>query len=437
MTTHSLGIALAVVMSMTGSALAQGTSGTETGCPPQKIQHLRATDQCGINVFEVPKDDDVPYEGFRLEWGAAFTQSFQGLKHENTALPKVVSGVNTNQLASIGSGFNLAAANLNLNAQLADGIRVALTTYLSSRHHNEAWVKDGYLLIDKLPLDVPILQGMMKYVTIKAGHFEINYGDAHFRRSDNGNAIYNPFIGNYILDAFTTEIGGEVYVRARGLMAMGSVTGGEIKGNVLQPQNRSPAFIGKLGVDRQLKPNLRVRLTGSAYTISKSPSDTLFSGDRAGSRYFFVIENTQATATANKDSGMINPGFGRKVTAFQVNPFVKYGGLELFGVVEHATGRGATEVTERTVNHYAADVVYRFAGDKLFGGVRYNVFKGQLGLPDEVSVDRTQLSAGWFITKNLLMKGEYVTQKYEGFPDTDIRHGGKFHGLVFEGVVSF
>ena len=48
---------------------------------------------------------------------------------------------------------------------------------------------------------------------VRVGHMEINYGDAHFRRSDNGNAIYNPFVGNYIMDAFTTEIGGEVYLK--------------------------------------------------------------------------------------------------------------------------------------------------------------------------------------------------------------------------------
>ena len=71
-----------------------------------------------------------------------------------------------------------------------------LTTYLSSRHHNETWVKDGYMLIDKSPIPLPPLKKLMKYVTVKVGHFEINYGDAHFRRSDNGNAMYNPFVGN-------------------------------------------------------------------------------------------------------------------------------------------------------------------------------------------------------------------------------------------------
>ena len=54
---------------------------------------------------------------------------------------------------------------------------------------------------------------LFEIATVRVGHIEINYGDAHFRRSDNGNAIYNPFVGNYIMDAFTTEIGGEVYLK--------------------------------------------------------------------------------------------------------------------------------------------------------------------------------------------------------------------------------
>src|SRR5690606_28716992 len=147
-------------------------------------------------------------------------------------------------LADIGAGFNNATANLYLHAQLARGIRVQLSSYLSSRHHNETWVKDGYLPVDASPIDVPALPSPMEYVTLRLGHFEINYGDAHFRRSDNGNALYNPFVGNYILDAFTTEIGGEVYFRANGLLAMFGVTGGEVRGQV--KKGTAPSFLGKL-----------------------------------------------------------------------------------------------------------------------------------------------------------------------------------------------
>jgi hypothetical protein len=406
--------------------------------PAIRMQYFRAQDQRGINIFEAPKVAGAPYSGFFLDWGAAFTQQFQALEHRNAAAERLVNGADANQLISIGSGFNNAAANLYLNAQLAPGIRVALTTYLSSRRHPEAWVKDGYLLIDESPIRFAPLQEMMKYVTVRAGHFEINYGDAHFRRSDNGNAMYNPFVGNYIMDAFTTEVGAEVYVRSHGLMAMGSITNGEIKGNVTRPEDRGYSYIGKLGLDRQVTPDLRLRLTGSAYTTDKSISNTLYGGDRAGSRYYFVMENTTATEAGQATSGLINPGFRSKVTAYQFNPFVKFQGLELFGVVEQAEGRAANEEVNRKWNQYAADVVYRFLpGERLYVGTRYNTAEGQLQGGADVNVKRWQTGGGWFITPNVLLKGEYVRQRYNDFPVLDIRHGGRFNGFMVEGVVAF
>ena len=97
--------------------------------PVIEIQHLRPADARGLNMFEPPKDDGIPYTGFKLGIGAAFTQQYQGLQHSNTAVPKFASGstINQNQLITIGNGFNNADANLYLNAQVAKGIRVAMT----------------------------------------------------------------------------------------------------------------------------------------------------------------------------------------------------------------------------------------------------------------------------------------------------------------------
>ena len=77
-------------------------------------------------------------------------------------------------------------------------------------------------------------------------------------------------------------------------------------------------------------------------------SNTLYGGDRAGSRFYYVMENTLATESAQPWSGLINPGFKNKVNAMQINPFVKYHGLELFGVLEQAKGQASTEPSERT-----------------------------------------------------------------------------------------
>ena len=47
------------------------------------------------------------------------------------------------------------------------------------------------------------------------------------------------------------------------------------------------------------------------------------------------------------------------------------------------------------------------------------------------------VGAGWFITENILMKGEIVNQKYEDFPTSDIRSSGKFNGVVLQAIVGF
>lgn len=405
---------------------------------PQTIQYLRAQDKRGLNVFETTKDPGVEFTGFKIDFGAAFASQVQNLEHSTRALPNVVNGVNANQLADIGFGFNNSTANLYLHAQLAPGIRVQLTSYLSSRHHNETWVKDGYIQMDKSPIDWTPLNMVFEITTLKVGHMEINYGDAHFRRSDNGGAVYNPFVGNYILDAFTTEIGGEVYLKTGPVIAMGAIMGGEVRGTVLTPGQRGPSFIGKLGYDKQLNDTLRIRLTGSLYKTEKALSNTLYGGDRAGSRYYWVLENTTATESANATSGYINPGFKNEVTAMQVNPFVKFRGAELFGVIEQAEGKAFTEAIDRTWNQYAVDAVYRFLPEeKAFFGVRFNRAKGDLvGMPD-VGADRWQIGAGWFILPGLLAKGEYVDQKFFGYPAANVKNGGRFKGMMLEGVVAF
>ena len=422
----------------TTAAAADAESSWKKG-RPITMQYYRALDQRGTNVFETTKDPGVGFSGFKLDLGAAFASELQDFSHSNTAAPNIVSGVNTNQLANIGLGMNNPVANLYLNAQLAPGIRVALTSYLSSRHHNETWVKDGYIQIDQSPIDFAPLNALMEIMTVRVGDFEINYGDAHFRRSDNGQGVYNPFIGNYIMDAFTTQIGGEIYLKTSNIIAMGSITAGELQGTVLSPGRRSPSYIGKLGVDRHVTKDLRIRLTGSVYKTDRAMSDTLYGGDRAGSPYYYVLENTQATATGQADSGQLNPGFVNKVTAFQMNPFVKFRGLEVFGVLERAQGKATSGLTDRVWTQYAVDTVYRFLPDeKLFVGVRYNRAQGQLaGVVPDVGANRWEYGGGWFITPNVLAKAEYVNQTYFGFPVTDIHNGGVFKGLMLSGAIAF
>lgn len=399
--------------------------------PPTVVQYLRPYDKRGINVFETPKVENVPYTGFALQWGAAFTQQFQGLSHETAS---------STALKDIGNGFNNAAANLYMNAQVAPGIRVQLTTYLSSRHHPETYVKDGFLQVDASPLDVPLFHEIMKFTTLKIGHFQVNYGDFQFRRTDNGNAMYNPLVGNALMDAFTTEVGVEAIVQRNGLFGVVAATGGEIKGRVDLPDDRAPAYMVKGGFDRQLNEDLRVRLSGSYRTTASSISNSIYSGDRAGSRYYYVLENTAATESAQFTSGRVNPGFTDKQSGFMINPFVKFRGAEFFGMYEQAQGRSAAETTEREVTQLMAEGVYRFGRtESTYLAARWNNVTGDLGAaaPD-ADVTRINFGGGWYVTPSLLMKAEWVNQEYKGFVGAaDTRNGGKFKGFMIEAVLAF
>jgi hypothetical protein len=174
------------------------------------------------------------------------------------------------------------------------------------------------------------------------------------------------------------------------------------------------------------------------YANGQSASNTLFTGDRAGSRYYDVLENTTSSETANAWSGAIRPGFSNNVHSYVVNPFVKVGGAEFFGNIETASGKGGTEVLNRTIRQQAYEGLYRFAKDQLYLATRYNIVKGELaGITNEITTNRWQYSAGWFVTPLLLTKIEYVNQKYLDFPTTDIRNGGQFKGFMVEGVLAF
>lgn len=414
------------------------------------IDNYRPMDKTGINVFEAPKNIDTEFTGIKVRIGGAFTQQFQALSHSNDT----TFSSSAMELYDLDPGFRTATANLNLDVQLEDGIRIALENYMSSAHHTEFWVKGGYIQIDKLPM-FDNTEWFSKYVRVKIGHFTPNFGDQQFRRTDNGNAIYNPFVGNYIMDAFTTEIGGEVYIfPADGFVGMIGLTSGLIKGDINaydDGKEKQPSVYLKLAYDKDFDNDLRFRLSGSLMANGNSGRNTIYGGDRSGSRFGAVMELAGANLTSKAFSGRFNPRFTNKIMAIQFNPFVKYKGLEVFGIYETSTGnnlslnseKGQYEFlgeTERTVTQIGGEILYRFFKDEqVYLGAKYNQVTGELadGFDDKSSIDRIEIAAGWFPVKNLLLKGEYVKQQYKDFPNTNGLYKGEFDGFVIEAIVGF
>ena len=114
----------------------------------------------------------------------------------------------------------------------------------------------------------------------------------------------------------------------------------------------------KIGYDKKLNTDLLFRLKGSLYNTAKSSRTYLYGGDRAGSRYYFVMENTLATSSANYSSGLITPGFTNELTAIMINPFVKYKGLEFFGMVEKVSGKTWENLVSETIKEKVNAVIH-------------------------------------------------------------------------------
>ncbi len=428
----------------------------------QEMQYFRPNDEKGLRVFETTKNDSTPFTKMKVHVGGNFELDFQGLRDQNTAVALTKPGFvgNVNSLIPLTNAFDLPMANMNIDAQLSDGIRMNLTVYLAARHHEDTWVKGGYIQFDKLLfLHSDVINNIMNSVTIKVGQFDLDYGDQHYQRSDGGNTIYNPFMDNYIMDEFATELGGEVYYHNPcGFFLMGGITNGELDPTVIaatkidsathQPNNYDAAFHGKIGYDKQVSTDFRIRITGSFYTDKSANSITLFGGDRTGSHYFDVMSN-QATANGttlndandyNPFSGRYNPGFSEQVNAYMGNLFLKYKGLEFFGTAETVAGRTITEKNMREANQLSGDLLYRFPAHKenFWVGIRYNTVTAAMqGGGADITINREAASIGWFLTKNIMMKAEYVNQIYLNYVNTNILNGGRFDGYMLEASIGF
>lgn len=368
-------------------------------------------------TFEEPKLE-TNVDHVKVKVGADFALQYQALNHEAPSA----------ELIDLKHNFNLPTANLNITADLAPGVRLFINNYMSSRHHNDAWVEGGYLTFDKLPF-LPASDNIMKYLTIKAGVMMPDYGDAHFFRSNNAAVTKNPFVGNWIMDAYTTNPGLEVLFRSNGFLALVGTNNGRMnygRGNDL---GKDLVFNWKLGYDNYVTDDLRVRATLSGYHVGDGHSGSyLWGGDRAGARYYNVMQLASAEGD-NFRSGRWGPGSGQtQMNSYMANIFVDFHGLQLFGIYEDMKGVKGT--TDQHFTQTALQAIYNIG--RFYVGTRLNKVDDNAGS----TVTRTNFGGGWHMLDNVLMKLDYVTQKYNGTAFGDI-NGGKFNGMVLEAAVSF
>jgi len=364
---------------------------------------------------------------------------------------KDVYGANGAALPKVAPGFQNAFGDLGFIGKFGkkQEVEVVFDLYLSSRNHpSTTYGNEGYMILHGMPENLEnlkFLEPILSKVDIKAGQFLVDFGDNAEHRSNNAIVQKNPLVGNFVVDPNIVSIG--MQVASKPGARFGWLVGMN-NGTTTEDWNAGRGFAanGKL-IFYPIKP-LRASVSYMAADNSDNPTKTaggsglqMFSGNRSGERYAGVMGGGQAP-------GDVFPQAGEKFSAAQFD--LTYDGaspLKLYGHYGRTQDKdinGSDAGTpQETWNYYAADVVYKIT-PALYAAARYSGAKTDMlnGRETDGKVRRIQVGGGLWLTKNLLTKVEYVTQKYNGFRQGDMVNNGiqawrnpKFRGFVAE--VSF
>lgn len=357
------------------------------------------------------------------------------------------------------TGFPAAIANLYIFATVADGIDVFTEYYLSSKHHlGDVYDNEGYVMFNHLPsqLNKGILESIFKVIDVKAGHFEVDFGNQHWVRSDEGEVQKNPLVGNYLVDPQLVEGGAEIIGHHNWfhwvLGAGNGVTSEDFR------NKRDYSKHGKIQIEPESK---KFNLAFSVYAVDQSEnkssesSGNLFSGARSGSRYAGL---NPATGASDPDFAQLLLGAGQDEFAWQADASVNLGPLwlsGLFGFYEDADTDGYDKTSAATIASTAGEPedqwTYYGAEAKLditkngYLAARYSGAQAdRIGsVTSKAKADRIQVGYGYHLVDGILFKAEYMNQKMDEFPTTGnsrytkYANDVKIEGITMEIAVAF
>ena len=353
-------------------------------------------------------------------------------------------------------GFQTAFGNLSFLADFDKQLEVYFDVFIADRPHQDQLQGDeGYILLRGVPDafgEARWAKTIFDTIDIKAGQFELDFGDAHYRRSLNAAVQRNPLIGNYVIDPRDTEIGVEVSsdegrFPINWLVGVGSGSDTEDF-----QKNHGPSLHGKLwGYPLEhLRASSSIYWVDQAKTPSGSSSRTnLFRANRSGGPYAGILDNSSAP-------GEVFPVSGKRVFATQFDTTWEGDPVELYGHigwVQDGDTNGNLSGSPRTSwLYYATEGSYHFT-PRLYGALRYSGAAAQrlvssasssLDVGSDGLVHRLQLGGGYWLTKAVLLKAEYVYQLYSGFSSegsqvsgVDVWRNPHFQGMITEASFAF
>ena len=382
-------------------------------------------------------------EDTKLYITLATVGTFQTLDQKN------VFDTTGNQLPHLTSGMQTAFGDLGFAGKFGkkQEVEMYFDLYLASRNHpSQTYGNQGYLLIHDIPENLvslhQALDPIFKRVDVKVGAFLVDFGDQIYHRSNNTIVQTNPLVGNFVIDPNLVSVGGEIMSKPGRYGWLVGVTNGTNTED--WSAGRGVAYNGKVWV----YPIAPLRLSGSVFRANHSDSATstatLFSGNRSGERYGGVLGGGQAP-------GDILARAGKDVTAYQgdVTWDSKAMPVRLYahaGITKDSDLNGVAKgALEETWKYYSAEGVYKLT-PTLYAAARFSGANADKfnGAASDGRVRRIQLGGGLWLTRNMLVKVEWVDQKYTGFRRGDAVNNGvdagrspQFKGLVSEFSFAF
>ena len=351
-------------------------------------------------------------------------------------------------------GMQTSFANIEFMVTIGDGdIDVFFDGLLATqRHPSQWWGNNGYAYIRQIPGNsfLTKINPLLKHIDIKAGNFFANFGEHQFTRTINGDAHRNPLIGNPVVAPLGSEPGLELYHNGNGF---GLMAGGGIGAPEQDFQEaRKYSFRAKVWLD--IIDN--VYLSGSFYTVNHEAGvnrgTNLFRRERHGSSYGGVWNLNNDNSGSGEGPGQVRPGRGRELTAFEINAiFTPFEGNKISAYYGQAGDVGPDpnnfgESGDEKWSYYSAEIKQYLNDNSYLAGRYSNInYSEFLSTDNKGDVNRIQAGFGSFITKNILLKAEYVYQAASGFNEgttgvatsVDVGMEPKFQGVILEIGISF
>jgi|GEM_PF-477844 hypothetical protein len=363
---------------------------------------------------------------------------FQYLTQNDVAIGGEVPG-------SLEPGFQTPFGNVGFLANFGDIMDVYFDFYVASRSHPDYMQGgQGYVLFRDLPdrlKGYKPLDWVFETLDFKAGGFEIDFGDAHYRRSNNAAVQANPLIGNYVVDPRAMDIGLEVINPTSPIKWLAGFGSGSYEGHF--DQGGGYSVHGKIWGDPA--PDLRTSLSlyysdhsgdGPGWPPGNGTAGNLFVTNRSGGSYGGVLGDGDAP-------GQVLPGAGQNVTATQLDLTWRGHPVELyghFGWMQDADINGSAPGSpEDSWFYYAGEGIYAIT-DRLYLAGRYSGASARYlaDLSSSGMVNRIQFGGGYWFLDTVLCKVEFVYQEYTNFDEQNGKISGvdAWLGPSFKGVVT-